>query len=542
MKNKIYVNQIGYSLYGIKKAVYTDSAGSFHDSFSLVDAVSDKTMMTGKLTPEQYDENAGDTVSAADFTSFALPGEYYIRVGNVRSFTFVIAERPYTNLKKMLLKGFYYNRCGKTEKSYVGKYAHIKCHAAPATLIEDNTKSIDVSGGWHHSGSYNKYTGAGCAAAANMLYAYKMFPSAFGERGNIPDSPHDMPDILAECRTELRWLLKMQNSDGGVYRKVSTVSYSAYVLPEDDTEEMYVSPCSLQTTLMFVAVMALAAGVYNDCDKDFSDILYAAAVNGWEWICSHPNGGNRNSFTVVTHLSEEDKPAESTDELMFWAACELYELTGESIFEEKIDALCSHVKITSFTSHNPGGFGAISYMTGSRPRKIETERNIRLRYRIYADELVLMAEKSGYGLGAERSDYDVFTNLKIMDKAAALVFADIILKCHDYISTAEEHFSYILGKNPLNKCFVTGIGSNPVVSPHHRMSAFGGCENPVPGLVVYGSCFSENYKDDYAKWNIPRGTSPQKCYCDSNLCFSTNESSICSNSALLFLAAYFDTK
>lgn len=539
MKNKICINQLGYSIYGTKRAVCTGS-GLAGGSFSLVDAVSDRTMMTGKLTKPFTDEATEDVTAVADFSSFSLPGVYYIRSGRRKSFCFPISEKPYTELKNTLLKGFYYNRCGELDENYAGDYAHGKCHSGAAALISDKSKFIDVTGGWHDSGSYGKYTVPACIALGHMLYAYKLFPNSFREKDSIPGAQKGMPDILAECRYELDWLLKMQAGDGGVYHKVCTLNISDFVTPENDTAAQYVSPPSYQATALFVAVVSLAAGIYDKYDEDFADLLRSAAFSGWIWISNHPEPALFVNPPEITHTSNGDIPPSDPGEIIFWTVCELYEMTGEEMFREKIKELYRSVCVTEFTYRGTGGFGAMAYMTGTRPRDIEIERSIRLQYRIEADNLVSLSEKSGYETAMAPDDYKVFTNIHLMNSSVMLIFAYMMLKCPDYIRVAGEQFNYILGKNPMGKCFVTGEGSDPVKNPHHRMSAFGENDYPVPGLAVIGVCSDDSKKDDYAKWNIPKGTPPGKCYCDNNFCFSTNETAVCCNSSLLFTAAYFD--
>ena len=42
---------------------------------------------------------------------------------------------------------------------------------------------------------------------------------------NIPESGNGVPDILDEAKWELDWILKMQQSDGGVYHKLTSQSW-----------------------------------------------------------------------------------------------------------------------------------------------------------------------------------------------------------------------------------------------------------------------------------------------------------------------------
>ena len=76
MKLKFYINQLGYELYGPKTAIITGVSQS--EYFSLADCSTDKVMLTGQLSEPEFDEASGETAAAADFSSFRLPGRYYI--------------------------------------------------------------------------------------------------------------------------------------------------------------------------------------------------------------------------------------------------------------------------------------------------------------------------------------------------------------------------------------------------------------------------------------------------------------------------------
>lgn len=97
-----------------------------------------------------------------------------------------------------------------------------------------------------------------------------------------------MPDILIECRWELEWLLKMQRFDGAVWHKATTAKHAAFVMPEDDREQMYVLPVSSSATADFAAVTALASGIYREFDKAFSGRLLKSSCAAYEWLEKYP--------------------------------------------------------------------------------------------------------------------------------------------------------------------------------------------------------------------------------------------------------------
>lgn len=541
MKSRLFINQLGYELYGPKTAVVTGITQT--EYFSIVDCATEKTMLTGQLSKPFFDEASGEYTAIADFSTFRLPGRYYIKVGRKHSYEFDVRERPYCNLKATLLRGFYYNRCGEVSDenpAIIPEYAHPKCHCEPAELVENREKIIDVSGGWHDSGSYVKAVPSACIALAQMLYAYKIFPAEFCSRDNIPDSPKDMPDILAECRVELVWLLKMQTRSGGVYHKVSTPNVSVFARPENDHELQLVAPVSFQATACFTAVAALASSIYEEFDKDFADLLQSAAFSGWIWLSSCEEPQQFVNPPEFIHSSSGDIKPRSLTDTLFWTVCELYSLTGEESFRRKIHQLYKNVCATEFSCFGTGGFGALAYITTDRVKDLEVDRHIRLQFRIEADNIIGLSEHNGFETAQAPSEYNYFTNINVLNRAMVLIVANIFFHSREYVNAAASQFDYILGKNPLGQCFITGVGINPVKNPHHRLSAFSETDDPVPGLLVIGVCADDDAKDSFAKWNIPRGTPRAKCYCDNKVCYSTNETVLFANSAMLFVTAFFD--
>ena len=54
------------------------------------------------------------------------------------------------------------------------------------------------------------------------------------------------------------------------------------------------------------------------------------------------------------------------------------------------------------------------------------------------------------------------------------------------LEAAKANLDYLLGRNPLEYCFVTGFGTKSPQSPHHRPSISDGINKPVPGMLVGG--------------------------------------------------------
>ncbi len=535
MNKKIILNQIGYISNQRKTAVYTGTA----DSFQIISVKTGKIMFSGLLRSTVYDKPSGDTVSLIDFSTFNVYGKYYIKIGLKKSCPFVISDNPYSNVKKGLLKGLYYNRCSELDSRFAGDYAHKACHTDLAPFFENPSKRIDVSGGWHDSGGYGKFSVCTSVTLGHLLYAYILFPESFREETGIPESGNGVPDILNECRVGLEWLLKMQARDGGIYHKVVWQTPPESTMPEDDPTEHYVFAKSHQATACACAVFSLASRVYGDFDSAFAERLNEASINAWIWLMNNPNYEPFETPPTISLNAAGDFYDDKFSDELFWAVCELYETTGDKAFHDKIGELCGVVECTGFINREVSGFGTLAYLFGTQPCDKNIEQMLHLRLRIRADNLYGLSRKSGYGTAKSADDYIRGSNMYAMTDSITLILAYKIFGCEEYLTTVCEQMNYILGKNPMSICYITGFGKNSVMNPHHRQAEADDIEEPVPGLLVCGP--SKLVQDDFLQWNVPDNVSPAKCYYDIVHSYTTNEPTIYNNSAAVFVVGYLDT-
>ncbi len=271
----IVTNQIGYRTNAVKTAVFTDATDE--STFSVVNADTGKTVYTGSLEPETYSSFADETVRTGDFSEVTQAGKYYIACNNLdNSYTFEISDTVYDSALDDSIRMLYLQRCGTEVKD--DSFGHKSCHDSLATVYGTSEK-IDVSGGWHDAGDYGRYVVTGAKAVADLLYAYRNAPEMFSDNIGIPESGNGVPDVLDEAKYEIEWMLKMQNSSGGIHHKVSCASFCGYIMPEEETEELIVTPISTTATADFCGTMALAYEIYKNVDSEFAEKCLSAAEN-----------------------------------------------------------------------------------------------------------------------------------------------------------------------------------------------------------------------------------------------------------------------
>ncbi len=530
----IHINQLGYRLNDTKTVIVT----GHYKSFQVINADNDEIIFEGPLKFRADDIPTLESVYWGDFSEIKESGNYYISIPDVgRSYTFPIGGHVYQQVKDGLLKGLYYQRCGVAlDEKYAGPWKHAACHTTLAYLYENPTIKLDVCGGWHDAGDYGRYTVPAAHAVADLMLAYELFPQSFKETIHIPESGNGVPDILNETRFELEWMMKMQDAkSGGVYHKVGTKLFCGFIMPEQDTADLYISPISSPATADFAAVMAMASRIYKPFDKTFSSKTLLAAEKAWAWLDAHPEMiGFRNPPDINTGGYSDRN---DTDE-RFWAAVELYKTTGKQSFHDIVKKQYPEMNKMGLGWAQMDGFATISYLFMDpvlQDKKVYQDMYQTVLTK--ADEIQAQCAKDGYGISLLTTEYKWGSNMIVANHAMILIIANKLTKKKEYQDSALAHLHYLLGCNALNKCYVTGYGSVPVMHPHHRPSGANPAANPVPGLLSGGP--NGGLNDGIARSKL-EGQPPAKCYIDETGSFSTNEIAIYWNTPAVFLTGYYD--
>ncbi len=516
----IITNQIGYKTNAKKTAVFRDTNGG---NFSVVNADTKQTVFTGEMSGPISNSSADETNYTGDFSSVTTPGKYYIAADGLdNSYTFEIGENVYNNLLDASVKMLYLQRCGtKVEDD---KFGHPSCHDSIATIYKTDQK-IDVSGGWHDAGDYGRYVVAAAKAVADLMYAYEANPEIYSDNIGIPESGNGTPDILDEVRYELEWMLKMQdNSDGGVYHKVTCDTFPGYVMPEKETKPLIVMPKSTTATADFAASMAMAYEFYKDIDADFAAKCLDAAKKAYEWTKENPNVTYTNPADIVTGEYGDKIVA---DEL-YWAAAQLYRATGDASYMDGVSAK------KGLDWATVGDYGNIAILT---MKDIDKSSDIYVNaantVKTQASQMLNIVKTSPYGSAIKK--YDWGSNMTIANAGIILKLAYDITGDSEYLDAANAQLHYLLGSNPNGASFVTGFGTVSPENPHHRPSMAVG--SAMPGMLVGG--VNQNLEDSAAKAYC-RYNPPAECWIDNAESYSTNEITIYWNSPLTYLLSLTD--
>lgn len=532
----IFVNQVGVRPGDKKRAVLNFPS----ESFSIINE-NNETVFEGRVTHFGRDDISGEDTYIADFSEFTGSGtcKYRVRADGVCSASFAVKDGVYDSLMNDICKCFYFLRCGDALiKEYAGDYYHKPCHMTRATVYGGDTR-VDVCGGWHDAGDYGRYSTAGAVALAHLLYGVRFFKGLLDVSFNIPKvkgDKGDLPDILAECKVELDFLLKMQKDDGSVWHKVTTFTHSPFRMPEEDTDELFLFPVSSMAAADIAAVFALAYTVYREYDKAYADTLLAAAGKSYSWLTQNqspvffknPEGCNTGEYGENEDISNR-----------FWAAASMYEATGERKYyddslryRDELGKFDDKAVLTCFGWGPVAGLGALSVMLKNDNDDLLKEMNE--CFIAEADRLCEAAGTNGFNLCMRADDFIWGSNMELLKYLMVLTVANRIKGDGSYMPVINSGLDYLLGLNSMDTSYVTGNGEKAYRHPHLRPTETDGIDDPWPGLVSGGP--NRCLYDETAR-ELPHDLPPMKCYLDDWRCYSLNEITIYWNSPLVFVLA-----
>jgi endoglucanase len=541
----IKVDQVGYPVDGPKVALIS-VGGSLAGEFEIRQTSNDAVAWKGRASAAVADADTGDRVQAADFSNFHKAGKYYVAVPGVgRSWNFTIGKNVFERAYYLAMRGFYGQRCGTAVDmgpEFPG-YSHPACHLhGEFHASSGKSGPRDNPGGWHDAGDYGRYVVNSGISTGTLLWAWEIYGKKLkGISLKIPESGNGTPDILNEARWNLEWMLKMQDTDGGVWHKQTSEHFDGFEQPQDDHlpsdvigtgSEPYKSTCA---TADLSAVGAIASRAYKPYDAKFAAKALEAAREAFAWTEKNPNVIFRNPKGVSTG---EYGDSNCSDERL-WAAAELYRTTGEKAYGDYF--LANYGGFLSTLDAAPAaGWGQVAPMglwtyalAHGKTDKAAVDA-IKQRTITAAQGVVTRTRSAGYINSMKTNDYYWGSNGVAAGYGVYLLIANQFGPSREFVDTARDNLHYLLGRNTFSLSWVTQLGENPYMHPHHRPSASSKLPAPWPGLLSGGPNHGRN---DAVLAKLPKGTPPAKVYADESASYASNEIAINWQAPLVFLLA-----
>ncbi len=497
---------------------------------------------------------SGDKVWWFDFSSFIIPGNYYVMdaTNNKRSYEFTIGNNIYNEALKHAVRFFYYQRCGVSKTSaYAGSdYTDVACHintlqdqhCRDVTQPNNTTLEKNLSGGWHDAGDYNKYTNFTFATVHYLLDAYEQNPLVFKDNYGIPESGNGIPDILDEVKYELDWLLKMQNSDGSVLMKVSTLGFTSGSPPSTDTPQRLYGPAASSATRTLSSLLAHAHIIFKNFPtySSFSNTLLVKSELAWTWLQNNPGNSNYNNSGFGSANPEVSSYRQNATSLT--AAIYLFAATGKTTYRTYVDNNYNlqPIQWTYWYPFESAFQDALLYYcntTGATPSVVNAIKN-NCTSSITSNNIDLLTAYNNltdaYMAHMQENDY-VWGNNQFKCETGSIFYNMLqynldIPNQAKYLQAAAAYIHYLHGLNPNGIAFLTNSSvfgvDNPIKEIYHGWfgdgTIFDGSANPFIGAPpAFISCgVNKNYFPD-ATYSGPAIIPPQnqpiqKCYKDWN--------------------------
>jgi endoglucanase len=541
---KIVLNQAGFYPDENKVAIVTDTTSG---PFYIVDALSGDTVFSGMLGKLENWRFIPKPSRKAEFTEFDTPGKYRLAVPALEeaSPSFEIKEEVHHTALKASLKSYYYQRASiALVEPYAGKWARpaghpdnvVLVHSSAATAKRPAGTKISTPGGWYDAGDYGKYIVNSGISTYQLLALYEHFPTYFDTLSlNIPESNNQIPDILDECLWNLRWMLTMQDEDGGVYHKTSSLNHDGDYMPHQSKNARYVIGKGTAATLDYAAIMAQAARIFRKFDAHFpqlADSMIHGAIRAYDWAEKNPSVAFANPAGVSTG---EYGNTVFTDEFS-WARAELLISTfGNQKYYNESDYAAYLNNSPSWPDVAALGMISLAHHRQYLPAIHADSNLIKNKFIQSCNQLVNGYNSSAFGVAMGQQDWQ-FTwggNAIAGSQGMVLIQAYRLTNDKKYLDAALSNLDYLLGRNGTGYSFLTGIGEVSVMNPHHRPSYKDGIVEPVPGLMVGGPHSNSVQGEGCSEYP---GSSSGDRYIDDWCSFSTNENAINYNSAFTYLA------
>ena len=580
---QVRINQVGFAPEQEKTAtIDVPSPDAQPCAVAVIDAAGD-TVWQGTASATMLNPVSGKPRQIVDFSSLSLPGTYTLAVNHqptangqsqmanhqrptangqwpMANCKFAICSHPYRELTRKALRAFYYQRASMDiVEPYAEGYErkgghpddHVLVHASAATDERPEGTVIACPGGWYDAGDYNKYIVNSGYTMGVWLMAYEFNRAYFDTLClNIPPSLQGgtegrLPDMLSEAMYNLRWMLTMQDLDGGVYHKLTEPDFEGFIRPDECTKPRYVVLKTTAAALDFAATMALAARVYAPYDPAFCAQAAEAAKRAYAWAEAHPA-----VYYDQPKLNECYQPAITTgayddfdvNDEFYWAEIELSLLTGDDRYKANLGAHARAVADTlagAGKNYLPASWGNVAELAYFELLiNGKTDVDALLAYlEPYIGEVETSVHRSPYG----NREADFFWGCNSEGccwRGVECLYAYRFTGDERYRINAERCLNYILGQNATGYCYVTGFGTRPTAHPHHRLS-FSHPKGTLPGFLAGGpNPMKQDALTDGVRY--PKDVPADESYLDEQPSYASNEVTINWNVTLFALTAGLD--
>lgn len=497
-----------------------------------------KKVLKGTLEEIGDDKSSGDYVYRIDLSGVPEGGPYTVSVkGYGASYPFGVGSDFAKKVAWTSFRALYYQRCGvPIVKPYAEWDIRTKpCHETvyltygpigEARLkVNGDEPTITAYGGYHDAGDADRRT-YHMDVSSTLLTTFEMFPENFkDDQFNIPDKfdenfnilgkGNGIPDILDEAEWGTMFWEYVQTASGEMPWGTETLGYSAFTTYDRD-ENLFGTEVLHPTTAAWASALFvhLARLMQPYKPERSAELMEHAALA-------------RQSLKGMAFPTFD----------MYWNV-EMYLMTGEEQYHDYIKAHYQDVAAIVDT-YNVGteGFARNAWlpsyfcsyiMTTTRDTDPKVKAFFTEVLKETADKELGYLAENAYPVGTPMSLRWWGSNVAQGQYAYPMMLYWKLSGESKYIDGVSQLMDYVLGLNPMGKCFMTGVGYNRVHHPHDRETEYTNHEmgwGIRPGIIVFGPGLPTNAGQCYPA--IDRMSTPrERVYIDNKMAISQSEFTI----------------
>ncbi len=155
----------------------------------------------------------------------------------------------------------------------------------------------------------------------------------------------------------------------------------------------------------------------------------------------------------------------------YWAASELFITTGQDVYRDFLLKSPHFADTDGLYWGTTAALGTISLAVVPNELSVEEIEENRQSVIASADEFIRTLRGQGYLVPLAADSYVWGSNSDVLNRMMMMGLAYDFTQEQAYLDGMVESMDYLLGRNPLNKSYVSGYGENPLTYPHHRFWA-----------------------------------------------------------------------
>ncbi len=260
-----------------------------------------------------------------------------------------------------------------------------------------------------NSGNFSK----SCLKVTDWLLTREFFQEAL-DAGSDND-PMVIPRTVLLAKAEIEKYRDLSDKDGRLKDSLSR-----------DTGKYY----------QYAAVMSLFSYEYERFDRSYASECMKTAVNAYN-----------NAEKEYSEASDKEKKA--LDDKRFWAAAQLYKLTGSREYRNTAESYADDPP-TGFNENSNGYLGTVAYLTCYNKTDLKVSELMLTALMDDINDVLRESFKNDYYVAVDTESDDKAIGT-ITENARLMVLGNYISKNIRYVEAGENHIAYLYGRNSLGK-------------------------------------------------------------------------------------------